>query len=257
MHLLGCWTTNYSICKPPECDNTCMFRHRRLAPASPASAHPRRGGRLRTHWPGAIAALLIGIGAAVGIGAGQADPDNLGWWMLAGGLVAAVGAFLTLLQTLRPQPPSPASIATQPASPSPSPTSLPATKDRAAPFSEVDHKRVWNIRAPVRSFTGRDPELAAIADHLRSNQRAALVPALALYGMDGIGKTQLARAYAHTHRDRYQIGWWIPAETNPDRHHRTRRPRRPPRRPRRPSHTAASGLPPPSARRPGRLAAGL
>jgi hypothetical protein len=65
----------------------------------------------------------------------------------------------------------------------------------------------------VRSFTGRDAQLAALRDQLQSQQRAALVPAAALYGMGGIGKTQLARAYAHRYRDHYQLGWWAPAET--------------------------------------------
>jgi len=65
----------------------------------------------------------------------------------------------------------------------------------------------------VRSFTGRDTQLAALHNHLQSQQRAALVPAAALYGMGGIGKTQLARAYAHRYRDDYQLGWWTPAET--------------------------------------------
>jgi tetratricopeptide (TPR) repeat protein len=73
---------------------------------------------------------------------------------------------------------------------------------------------VWNIPAPVRSFTGRDPQLAALRDHFQSQHRAALVPAAALYGLGGIGKTQLARAYAHRYRDDYQLGWWTSAETS-------------------------------------------
>jgi hypothetical protein len=40
-----------------------------------------------------------------------------------------------------------------------------------------------------------------------------VVPATALYGMGGVGKTQLALAYAQQHRGDYRLGWWIPAET--------------------------------------------
>jgi predicted ATPase len=72
--------------------------------------------------------------------------------------------------------------------------------------------RIWNIPSPVRSFTGRDMQLAALREQLEAGQRAALVPAAVLYGMGGIGKSQLARAYAHRYRDKYQLGWWIPAE---------------------------------------------
>jgi hypothetical protein len=74
-------------------------------------------------------------------------------------------------------------------------------------------EQVWNIPAPVRSFTGRTRDLAHLHTQLAATDQAARVPAAALYGMGGIGKTQLARAYAHAHRDRYRLGWWIPAET--------------------------------------------
>jgi hypothetical protein len=72
---------------------------------------------------------------------------------------------------------------------------------------------VWNIPAPVRSFIGRDTQLTALHEQLEAGQRAVLVPAAVLYGMGGIGKTQLARAYAHRYRDHYRLGWWTPAET--------------------------------------------
>src|SRR4029453_1457186 len=69
--------------------------------------------------------------------------------------------------------------------------------------------QVWNIPPPVRSFLGREPELEALRDRLKTWQRVALPPAAALHGMGGVGKTQLARAYAHQHRDDYTLGWWI------------------------------------------------
>ena len=73
--------------------------------------------------------------------------------------------------------------------------------------------RVWTIPPPVRSFTGRDEQLVALRAQLAGQGGATLVPTAALYGMGGVGKTQLALAYAQRHRDDYQLGWWVPAET--------------------------------------------
>jgi tetratricopeptide (TPR) repeat protein len=71
----------------------------------------------------------------------------------------------------------------------------------------------WTIPPPVRSFTGRDEQLAALHEQLTSQGAAALVPTAALYGMGGVGKTQLALAYAQRYRSNYKLGWWVPAET--------------------------------------------
>jgi hypothetical protein len=73
--------------------------------------------------------------------------------------------------------------------------------------------RVWNIPVPVRSFVGRDPQLTDLRQRLTSQHRAAQVPTTVLHGMGGVGKTQLALAYAHRHQGQYGLGWWIPAET--------------------------------------------
>ena len=73
--------------------------------------------------------------------------------------------------------------------------------------------RAWTIPPPVRSFTGRDEELAALRAQLTDHGAATLVPTAALYGMGGVGKTQLALAYAQRYRTDYQLGWWIPSQT--------------------------------------------
>jgi hypothetical protein len=65
----------------------------------------------------------------------------------------------------------------------------------------------------VRSFTGRYEQLVALRAQLTGTGAATLVPTAALYGMGGIGKTQLALAYAHRYRADYELGWWVPAET--------------------------------------------
>jgi hypothetical protein len=77
----------------------------------------------------------------------------------------------------------------------------------------VPSGRGWTIPPPVRSFTGRDQQLAVLHAQLTDQGAATLVPATALTGMAGIGKTQLALAYAQHYRGDYTVGWWIPAET--------------------------------------------
>jgi hypothetical protein len=77
----------------------------------------------------------------------------------------------------------------------------------------VSAKHVWTIPPPVRLFVGRDEQLATLHDRLSGQGAAALVPTAALSGMGGVGKTQLALAYAHRYRTQYQLGWWVPAES--------------------------------------------
>jgi tetratricopeptide (TPR) repeat protein len=88
---------------------------------------------------------------------------------------------------------------------------------RQSPASSASNTGpVWNIPRPVRTFTGRDAELRELDKRLRVNPRAALIPTTtvaALHGMGGIGKTQLALAFADRYRARYKVGWWVPAET--------------------------------------------
>ena len=72
---------------------------------------------------------------------------------------------------------------------------------------------MWTIPPPVRSFTGREDQLAALHTQLTGQGAATLVPTAALTGMGGVGKTQLALAYAQRYRADYQLGWWVPAET--------------------------------------------
>jgi tetratricopeptide (TPR) repeat protein len=159
-------------------------------------ARRRVGRAVQGHWRRVAGAVIIAVGTPIGIIAGWASPDDRGWWLLAAGGCAGLGTLLGL--SSRGQPTGAAEAATAP--------------DRAS-TEGAQPGRVWNVPAPVRSFTGRGTQLASLREQLEAGQRAALVPAAALYGMGGIGKTQLARAYAHRYRDDYRLGWWTPAET--------------------------------------------
>ncbi len=61
---------------------------------------------------------------------------------------------------------------------------------------------------PLRnpSFTGRGGELAALAGALRSHR------AVALTGLDGVGKSQLAVQHAHDAACGYRLVWWVAAD---------------------------------------------
>jgi tetratricopeptide (TPR) repeat protein len=64
--------------------------------------------------------------------------------------------------------------------------------------------------APARNagFTGREDLLQLIKTRLAGEPWQPLV----LYGLGGVGKTQLAVEYFHRHADEYDLVWWITAE---------------------------------------------
>ncbi len=70
-------------------------------------------------------------------------------------------------------------------------------------------QRLWNIPARNPAFTGRAGLLAAVRERLQAGQAAVVQ---ALYGMGGVGKTQLAAEYAHRFAGSYDLAWWINAE---------------------------------------------
>jgi tetratricopeptide (TPR) repeat protein len=73
---------------------------------------------------------------------------------------------------------------------------------------------LWNVPAlPARDFIGRDLVLAELDAVIGS---PAPLVTQAIYGMGGIGKTELVLQYAFAHRSRYPLVWWIVAD-DPDR----------------------------------------
>ena len=74
---------------------------------------------------------------------------------------------------------------------------------------------VWRVPFPRNPFfTGRDHILDQLHTLLTNEPTsAALTPSVALSGLGGIGKTQLALEYAYQHRSAYTAVLWVESET--------------------------------------------
>jgi tetratricopeptide (TPR) repeat protein len=70
---------------------------------------------------------------------------------------------------------------------------------------------IWNVSARNADFTGRAATLELLRDKLAGGGATAVV-ALALYGLGGVGKTQLVMEYAHRFMADYDLVWWVPSE---------------------------------------------
>jgi hypothetical protein len=65
-------------------------------------------------------------------------------------------------------------------------------------------------RRPARVFEGRDGALGVLAGGLAA--RGGVVVTQAVYGLGGVGKSELALQYAHANRSDYLLTWWITAD---------------------------------------------
>jgi hypothetical protein len=83
--------------------------------------------------------------------------------------------------------------------------------DGRAPSLSGAVPRVWNVPTRNAAFTGRDTVLKQLHGELAGDGRAVVV-AHALYGLGGVGKTQITLEYAHRFMADYDLVWWIPAE---------------------------------------------
>ena len=73
---------------------------------------------------------------------------------------------------------------------------------------------VWGpVPARNPGFTGRVKLLEAVRDQLLGGDRAVVQ---ALYGLGGVGKTQLAIEYAHRFAAGYDVVWWIARNSRAD-----------------------------------------
>lgn len=92
------------------------------------------------------------------------------------------------------------------------------TEQGALPGGDDRRRRglaVWGREIPHRNrhFTGREAELHALGERLAASSTAVVgQPAQPLFGLGGVGKTEIAAEYAHRYRDRYSLVWWVRAE---------------------------------------------
>jgi tetratricopeptide (TPR) repeat protein len=71
--------------------------------------------------------------------------------------------------------------------------------------------QIWNVPNRNADFTGRYTILERLHDGL-TGDGTAVVLARAVYGLGGVGKTQVALEYAHRFKTDYRLIWWINAE---------------------------------------------
>jgi tetratricopeptide (TPR) repeat protein len=77
------------------------------------------------------------------------------------------------------------------------------------------HSVIWGSEIPFRNpfFVGREAELDALRRQLASGETAVIrQPPQPIYGLGGIGKTELAAEYAHRFSGDYDVVWWIRAD---------------------------------------------
>lgn len=70
---------------------------------------------------------------------------------------------------------------------------------------------IWNVGPRNATFTGRNPMLERLREQLASKSVSVVLP-IALHGLGGVGKTQVALEYVHRFKADYDLVWWVDAE---------------------------------------------
>lgn len=71
-----------------------------------------------------------------------------------------------------------------------------------------ERRLVTNIPSANRLFIGRAEHFTDLQEKLKTQEKVGLI---SVVGMAGMGKTQLAKQYAHAHAKSYDVIWWIDA----------------------------------------------
>ncbi|WP_042405840.1 FxSxx-COOH system tetratricopeptide repeat protein [Streptacidiphilus carbonis] len=91
------------------------------------------------------------------------------------------------------------------------PTS-PVESDPSGPRFPGRVPGIWNAPQRNAAFTGRNQALEAMRDELCAGMAVVLPKSQTLFGLGGIGKTQIAIEYVHRFMADYDVVWWISAE---------------------------------------------
>ncbi|GGZ73837.1 FxSxx-COOH system tetratricopeptide repeat protein [Streptomyces echinoruber] len=70
----------------------------------------------------------------------------------------------------------------------------------------------WNAPQRNSTFTGRGRILEELREQLRGGMSVVLPQPQALFGLGGVGKTQIALEYVHRFMADYDLVWWVSAE---------------------------------------------
>src|SRR2546421_7324313 len=78
----------------------------------------------------------------------------------------------------------------------------------------VEQVQLWTLPFPRNPyFTGRDETPTRIHTFLQAQQAVYVSQPVAISGLGGIGKTQIATEYAYRYAHEYQLVLWVQADT--------------------------------------------
>ncbi|PYC85369.1 ATP/GTP-binding protein [Streptomyces tateyamensis] len=89
---------------------------------------------------------------------------------------------------------------------------VPGVDTAGGPRFPGTQPEVWNVPPRNSYFTGRAEVLERLRNQLGGGATAVLPVPQTLYGLGGVGKTQVALEYAHRFMADYDLVWWISAE---------------------------------------------
>ncbi len=70
---------------------------------------------------------------------------------------------------------------------------------------------IFNVPPPNPYFSGRGELLDSLRAELRDKVKAPVVPAHAIHGLAGVGKSELVKEYAYRYKADYELIWWVDA----------------------------------------------